>query len=154
MRTALLLALLAAAGCEGTNRHANHHHATTLPPAEAPATHDTVVEAARGGSYLGRATCGETHRHTIQMGANETLRLTYRATLSTLEPLGEDVAWRWLGPSGVVLDTNELPVPTPNGPAAERTWEVRAEGAGRYAVAIAVESGSGCTHLSYTLSMQ
>jgi hypothetical protein len=147
-----LLAVVVLSGCEGSTRHHRATHATT-PPVEARQHRTTLVEAARGGSYLGRATCGEAHQHAITMGANESLQLTYRGTLSSAEPLGEDISWRWIGPSGVVLDTNELPAPTPNGAVAERAWQVRSEGAGRYVLALMIEEGAACSHLSYTLLM-
>ncbi len=155
MRAALttLLALLVASGCEGTTRR-HHSGAGSTPPLEAPQHRTTAVEAARGGSYLGRATCGESHQHAIQMGANESLQVMFRGTLSSAEPLGEDVSWRWIGPTGAVLDTNELPTPTPNGPAVERTWEVRAAAAGRYVLAVVIEEGAACSHLSYTLQLR
>ncbi len=150
----LLALTLAAVGCEATTSHHRPHHGTVPPVAEAPQSRETTVEAARGGTYNGRATCGESHVHYVEMGANEALRVTFRATLGGAEPLGEDLAWRWIGPSRTVLDTNTLPVPQPNGPAVEQSWEVRSTLPGRYAVAVVVESGAACAHASFTLELR
>jgi hypothetical protein len=150
MTRALVLpfALLA---CATTSERARAHQSTVV---ETAPQRESTVEARRGGSYQNTITCGQQHRYTVDMGANESVRGIFRVSMTGAEPLGEDIAWRWLGPGGANLDTNALPIPEPNGAVRDATFEARATYAGRYTVVIAVESGAGCAHASYTLELR
>lgn len=151
MRLAALLPLSLLA-CATAPAHRHHHttHVETGPQAQ----RESTTEARRGGSYQNTITCGQQHRFALDMGANETLRANFRTSMTGVEPLGEDIAWRWLGPSNTALDTNALPIPEPNGPPREATVEARSTYAGRYTFVVAVEDGAGCAHASYTLELR
>lgn len=153
MKLLAALCSLSLAACASSSPRHPHHHAPGY--VEAP-THarEATTETRRGGSHQQSITCGQQHRYTLEMGANETLRATVRLTMTGAEPLGEDIAWRWLGPTGSALDTNALPIPEPNGPVREATVENRSTYAGRYTLVIAVEDGAGCAHASYTLELR
>ena len=151
-RAAMLPLCLLACASAPTRHHA-HQHAPGYTEAPA-AQRDTRFEGRRGGSYQATLTCGQQHRYTVEMGANETLRGTFRLSMTGAEPLGEDIAWRWLGPTDHPLDTNALPTPEPNAPAREATVEPRSTYAGRYSLVIAVEDGAGCAHASYALELR
>jgi hypothetical protein len=144
---AILVAALSA--CATSESHRYHH---TVAAEAASATPSAVATEARvGGSYQNSITCGQQHRYALDMAANQTVRATFRTTMTGSEPLGEDIAWRWLGPTDAALDTNALPVPEPNGAAREANFEARSTYAGRYTLVISVEEGAGCAHASYTL---
>ncbi len=138
-------------GCAATERR---HHRATAAEAPAAASRETTVESRRGANHQSTITCGQHHRYTLVMGANETVRATFRTSMTGAQPLGEDIAWRWHSPSNGVLDTNALPIPETNQPPREASFEVRSTYAGRYALAIVVEEGAACAHASYTLEIR
>lgn len=151
-RAAILPLLLLA--CATTSERHHHQHAPGHVEPPPPPQRETAFEARRGGSYQNSITCGQQHRYTLEMGANESLRAAFRLSMTGAEPLGEDIAWRWLGPTNAPLDTNALPVPEPNAPAREATVEARSTYAGRYTLVVAVEEGAACAHASYAVELR
>lgn len=149
----IALAFALTAACATAPAHRHPHHASA-PTANAPTGSAVAVDAARGGRYEHDLTCGQHHRYSVTMGANESLRATFRTSMTGIEPLGEDISWRWLGPTGTPLDTNALPVPQPNAGEREASFEVRSTYAGRYTVMISMEDGAGCAHARYSLALQ
>lgn len=139
-------------GCSSENTRHRHH---TTPAEAAPqAQRESNFESRRGGSHQGNITCGQRHRYSVEMGANETLRVAFRTTMTGAEPLGEDIAWQWISPANGVLDTNALPIPEPNGPAREAAVEARSTYAGRYVFAVVVEEGAACAHANYSIELR
>lgn len=154
MKPQVAVTLIALAGCATTESRYPHHSTVSAPTAPSESSNETITEARVGGSYRNSITCGQQHRYALDLGANQTVRATFHASMTGAEPLGEDIAWRWLGPTSSTLDTNALPVPEPNAPPREASIEARSTYAGRYSLVIAVEPGAGCAHASYSIDIQ